>query len=187
MWKFRTKFSDSVCNDLKGHCTLSLKFLYAFFSVFFRIRHPFLSKCLLRMWKRRKLNLIRIFLWRTKVSEAVCKRHWHNMRSYLFSTCENFGHSVQWPLSLQCLFSKNALKGMVNTKRKFHHYLITFHLLLVTKQLTVATDFHSLGKNKTKWKSMAYRQLSGYQFSSKYILLSSTEERNSYRFGTSGK
>ncbi len=25
-----------------------------------------------------------IFLWRTKVSEAVCKRDWHNVRSYLF-------------------------------------------------------------------------------------------------------
>ncbi len=33
--KFRTK----------GHCTRSLKFLHAFFSVFFRILHPFLSKC----------------------------------------------------------------------------------------------------------------------------------------------
>ncbi len=34
-------------------------------SEFFRIRHPFLSKCLLRMWNCRKSNLIRI-LWRTK-------------------------------------------------------------------------------------------------------------------------
>ncbi len=24
------------------------------------------------------------FLWRMKVLEAVCKRDWHNMRSYLF-------------------------------------------------------------------------------------------------------
>ncbi len=24
------------------------------------------------------------FFWRTKVSEAVCKRNWHNVRSYLF-------------------------------------------------------------------------------------------------------
>ncbi len=51
---------------------------------FFRIRHPFLSKCLLRMRKRRKWNLIRIFLWRTKPPEAVCKHDWHNVRSYLF-------------------------------------------------------------------------------------------------------
>ncbi len=48
------------------------------------IRHPFLSKCLLRMWKCRKLNLTSIFLWRKKVSEAVCKHDWHYMRSYLF-------------------------------------------------------------------------------------------------------
>ncbi len=50
----------------------------------FRIRHPFLSKFLLRMQKRRKLNLVRIFLLWLNVSEAVCKRDWHNMRSYLF-------------------------------------------------------------------------------------------------------
>ncbi len=29
----------------------------------FRIRHPFLSKCLLRMQKRRKSNLVRIFIF----------------------------------------------------------------------------------------------------------------------------
>ncbi len=34
--------------------------------------------------KRKKSNTIRIFLWRTKISEAVCKRDWHNVRSYLF-------------------------------------------------------------------------------------------------------
>ncbi len=50
----------------------------------FRIRLPFLWKCLLRMRKRRKFNLIWIFLWWTKVSEAVCKCDWHNVRSYLF-------------------------------------------------------------------------------------------------------
>ncbi len=44
----------------------------------------FLSKCLLWMRKCRKSYLIRIFIWRTKVSEAVCKHDWHNMRSYLF-------------------------------------------------------------------------------------------------------
>ncbi len=31
------------------------------------------------------------FLWRMKVSEAVCKRDWHNMRSYLFFNVWIFG------------------------------------------------------------------------------------------------
>ncbi len=56
------------------------------FSIFFfRIRHPFLSKCLLRMRKCRKSNLIHFFFFfMMKVSEAVCKHDWHNMMSYLF-------------------------------------------------------------------------------------------------------
>ncbi len=40
--------------------------------------HPFLSKCLLWMWKS---NLVWIFsVWK----KAVCKHDWHNVRSYLF-------------------------------------------------------------------------------------------------------
>ncbi len=35
-----------------------------------------LSKCMSRMQKCRKSNLIWFFLWRTKVSEAVCKCYW---------------------------------------------------------------------------------------------------------------
>ncbi len=71
--------------------------------VFFRIRHPSLSKYLSRMRKRRKSNLVRIFLWRMKVLEAVCKRDWHNVRLYLFFNVqkhldENCVLSVQWPL-----------------------------------------------------------------------------------------
>ncbi len=49
----------------------------------------FLSK-LPRMQKHRKSNLIRMFFWRTKVSEAVSKRDWHNMRSYLFFNLQKF-------------------------------------------------------------------------------------------------
>ncbi len=44
------------------------------FSFCFCIRHPFLLKC---------LDLIQKILWWTKVSEAVCKRDWQNVRSYL--------------------------------------------------------------------------------------------------------
>ncbi len=49
---------------------------------FFRIHHPFLSKCLIWMRKHRKSNLVRFFfyyylfiLWRMKVLEAVCQQH----------------------------------------------------------------------------------------------------------------
>ncbi len=40
--------------------------------------------------------------WRTKVSEAVCKRDWHNVRSYLFFNVRKFLSvlSVQRPLIL---------------------------------------------------------------------------------------
>ncbi len=31
-----------------------------------------------------------LFLWWTKVSEAVCKRDWHNVRSYLFFNMHKF-------------------------------------------------------------------------------------------------
>ncbi len=30
------------------------------------------------------------FFWQTKVSEAVCKRDWHNVRSYLFFNVRKF-------------------------------------------------------------------------------------------------
>ncbi len=40
--------------------------------------------------KRIKSNPIRISLWQTKISEAVCKRDWHNVRSYLFFNVRNF-------------------------------------------------------------------------------------------------
>ncbi len=70
----------------QGPCT-KMKISYAFF----RIRHPFLSKCLLWMRKRRKSNLVRFFFFLYgHVSEAVCKRDWHNVRSYLFFNVQKF-------------------------------------------------------------------------------------------------
>ncbi len=39
------------------------------------------------------------FFWRTKVSEAVCKRDWHNMRSYLFFNVRKF--RTKFRLSVQ--------------------------------------------------------------------------------------
>ncbi len=49
--------------------------------------------------KFRKLNPIRILLWWTKDSEAVCKHDGHNMRSYLFFNMQNCRLSA-WPLHI---------------------------------------------------------------------------------------
>ncbi len=68
---------------------------------FFRIRIPFLSKCM-RMWKRRKIEPDPNLFWRTKVSEALCKRDWHNVRSYLFFNVRNF--------RTQCAMTFNIIK-----------------------------------------------------------------------------
>ncbi len=50
-----------------------------------------------------------------------------------------------------------------------------------TRQLTVAIDFHSMDKNTIEVNGC--RQLFAQQHSSKYIILCSTEEMHSYRFG----
>ncbi len=55
------------------------------------------------------------------------------------------------------------------------------HLILSTKQLTVAIDFHS---SENIMEVTGSTQLFGYPNSSKYCILCLTEERNSYMFGT---
>ncbi len=40
--------------------------------------------------KRKKSKPIQFFLWRTKLSEAVCKSDWQNLRLYLFFNVRNF-------------------------------------------------------------------------------------------------
>ncbi len=101
----------------KGPCTQSLKF---------RIRHPFLLKCLLLMWKRRKSNLIQTMIydgWKFR-RRRQCKYDWHNMRSYLFLTCKNFGWqkldlglSVQWPFIELCDIAKKNISRYFIDKR----------------------------------------------------------------------
>ncbi len=56
--------------------------------------------------------------------------------------------------------------------------------MLVTKQLTVAIDFHYMEKNTMEVNG--YRQLFGYLHSLKYFILCSTEDRDSYRSGIMG-
>ncbi len=55
LWANMTLVKHHICVTF-----LSQKFSYAFFR-FFRICHPFLSKCMLRMQKRTKSNMIREF------------------------------------------------------------------------------------------------------------------------------
>ncbi len=69
--------------------------------------------------KRKKSNPIRIFLWRMKISEAVCKRDWHNVRSYLFFNVQKiwtqcamaFSHYFCWCIRyiLYRLYIKSSL------------------------------------------------------------------------------
>ncbi len=90
VWKFgRIWICCEQILEYKGHCTAWVpKFSNVFFCFFLLVM--FLSKFLPRMQKHRKSNLIRMFFWRTKVSEAVSKRDWHNMRSYLFFNMQKF-------------------------------------------------------------------------------------------------
>ncbi len=74
----------------KGHCTLSPKFSYAFFSFFVFVILSYQNAC---YGCENAENRTRSeFLWRTKVSEAVCKRDWGRI---YFLTCENFGTEFQ--------------------------------------------------------------------------------------------
>ncbi len=54
--------------------------------------------------------------------------------------------------------------------------------MLITKQLLVRTDSHSMEKNTKEVNGD--QKLFVYPHYSKYLLLCSAEERNSYRFGT---
>ncbi len=58
--------------------------------------------------KRRKSNPIQFCLWRTKISEAVCKRDWHNVRSYLFFNVRIFRTKFRPLVLFNFFFSKSA-------------------------------------------------------------------------------
>ncbi len=110
------------------------------FSGFFCIRHPFLSKCLLPMRKRRKSNFFydgRKF-WRQCLD--VIDTTWGRI---YFLTCENFELSVQWPLAkcqkklkIYFSFDTNALCSAERIAfQSILHFIACFYL------------FHSILKN----------------------------------------
>ncbi len=75
--------------------------------------------------KRKKSNPIRIFLCWTKIFEAVCKRDWHKVRSYLFFNVLNF--RTQCAMTLlhtsqiwHCNTTKALLTPLLNYKCETH-------------------------------------------------------------------
>ncbi len=70
----------------------------------------------------KKSNPIQNFLWRTKISEAVCKRDWHNVRSYLFSMCEHFG----WKNSHSVCNGLNSFATLFPIRPKFSFKFLPF-------------------------------------------------------------
>ncbi len=113
-------------NILSSHIYLSEIFAYVFFP---RIHQPFLSKCMLQMRKHRKLNLIRICLWWTKVSEAVCKRDWHNVRLYLFINVQHFRlkNVKQWIVRYKLRIARCKLWPVRNKVRILGSNFFLFH------------------------------------------------------------
>jgi len=74
----------------------------------------------------------------------------------------------------------------VQQKKETHNLQVWNNLrifpnMLVTKQLTAAIDFHNRKTNTIDVNG--YCQLFGYQHFLKCLLLCSTKERNTYRFG----
>ncbi len=97
---------------------------------FLCIRHPFLSKCLLRRWKRRKLSLVIIFL---------CKRDWCLIvRSCLFLTLRKFRTQGHCTRSLKFLHveKNNTTLRCVN-----HIYTLPPKTSSVIKNIWIGLDF----------------------------------------------
>ncbi len=116
------------------NCSSGLNVLeFAFFV--FRIHHAFLSKCLTWIAKMQKILWIFVYekkflLWRTKVSEAVCKQDWCNMKSFIFLHVKiSDENSVQRPLDLS-LPSENIQKLV-----EFSDGTVTPFYLLLTGSL----------------------------------------------------
>ncbi len=67
----------------KGPCTLTFFGVVVFVMLSYQNAFHGCENAENRTW-------IPFFLWRTKVSEAVCKHDWHNVRSYLFFNMRKF-------------------------------------------------------------------------------------------------
>ncbi len=63
------------------------------------------KKCLPRCEKLKKSNPIWIFLWLTKMSEAVCKRDWQDVRLYLFFNVRTFRTKISDSVCNECVLA----------------------------------------------------------------------------------
>ncbi len=66
--------------------------------------------------KKKNRTRSEFFLWRTKISEAVCKRDWDNVRSYLFFNERKFQTKNSYLLEINV--NKKKLKLNLNVKIK---------------------------------------------------------------------
>ncbi len=83
------------------------------------------------------------------------------------------------------IYSPSTCSKHVRTCLSFSYWTQDKLFWRMLVKLTVVIDFHSMEKY-TMVKLNGYRQLFGYQHSSKYLLVYSTEVRNTYRIRTSG-
>ncbi len=86
-WRFRKTWRIFLKNSAVSRPLYTESEIFACVFPFFRIPHPFLSKCMQRMRKRRKSNLIRIFFDRRKFRRQCA--------NVIDTTCENFGRKFQ--------------------------------------------------------------------------------------------
>ncbi len=126
------------------------------FSVFFFV---FLILSYQNAWNRcenaENRTWSNFFFWWTKVSEAVCKRDWHNMRSYLFfnvrkfrteisdSVCNDLKASTHvWVTKVKLAFTwlKNSLMSamqdlVIVVQRKIERSILFYDVFITNLQL----------------------------------------------------
>ncbi len=94
------------------------------------------------------------------------------------------GVLICWFLTIRN-YSSGQIKGIVYSKMKMSFILLLNSKEAILKNVgnqTVDGSRHTMEKKYTMEVNV-YRQLFGYQHSTKYIILCSAEETNSYRFG----
>ncbi len=78
------------------------------------------------------------FLWRTKVSEAVCKRDWHNMRSYLFFNVRKFQTQCAMTLTvsmMSCIIINSCRNQLVLIGSGSWTYVVIISEVLHAKEV----------------------------------------------------
>ncbi len=122
---------SALCCETKWMNLIILDFGVRFYGGSELSKH--LSKCLPRMRKNaKKSNPIQFFLWQTKISEAVCKRDWHNVR-YLFFNVRKF----------RTKNSDSVCNGLNSTHR---HGSYIYRKCLLLNEVSIIENKHSVMK-----------------------------------------